>query len=284
MNYLFRAKEFKAKKKLGQNFLIDENIINRIVDESCLNSDNDVLEIGGGIGFVTENLVKHAKNVFVVELDDEAIPVLKKIPADNLNIIHQDILKTDLSQISDKKLKVVANIPYYITGPIIAHLLGEIDDLENKNRNSISEIVMMVQYEVAKRIVATEKSPSKEYGLLSILSQFWANVEYLETVSNRAFYPSPKVNSALVKFKIRQKPLLELKDYKFFRKFVKAAFSSRRKNIKNALLNGGYPKEPIIEALKIMNSVTMIISGTVQNLINVFKSVSTCFVINLLMF
>ena len=142
-DYLQRAKYFRTKKRLGQNFLINPDAISAIIDFADIQSDDIVLEIGPGIGFVTEQLVKKAKKVFAVELDEEAIEVLRKIKCDNLEIIHQDILKTDLSNFSDKKIKVVANIPYYITSPIIAHLLGEIDDFANKNRNSISSIISL---------------------------------------------------------------------------------------------------------------------------------------------
>ena len=189
-----------------------------------------------------------------MELDEDAIKELKKINADNLTIWHQDILKTDISALSDKKIKVIANIPYYITSPIIAHLLGEIDDLENKNRKSISDVIIMVQKEVAQRMVATEKSPSKQYGLLTMLSQFWADCEIIKIVGRRSFYPAPKVDSALVKMVVKDSPLLELEDYSHFKKTVKAAFSQRRKNIKNCLMSGGFAKENIqksLEALEI---------------------------------
>lgn len=253
MDYIQRAKSFRTKKRLGQNFLVDDGIIQAILDNSNITKEDVVIEIGAGAGFVTEQLVKHAQKVIAIELDEDAIEVLKKIPADNLEIIHKDILKTDLSALSDKKVKIVANIPYYITSPIIAHLLGEIDDLENKNRIKIDDIILMVQYEVAQRIVATEKSPSKQYGLLTILSQFWADCEIIKKVGRKSFYPSPKIDSALVKLKVRQTPKLELSDYKHFRKTIKAGFSQRRKNIKNCLLSGGFTKENIKKSLEALN-------------------------------
>lgn len=245
MNYFDRAKYFRTKKRLGQNFLINGEVIANILDYAEIKPDDTVVEIGPGVGFVTEQLVKRAKEVIAIELDEEAVNELEKLNAPNLKIIHQDILKTDLSKLSEGKFKVVANIPYYITSPIIAHLLGEVDDMDNKNRNKITEIVLMVQEEVALRMCATEKSPSKQYGLLTILSQFWADVEIMELVGRRSFYPAPKVNSALVRLKVREKPRLELSDYTHFRKTVKAAFSQRRKNIKNCLLSGGFSKENI---------------------------------------
>ena len=249
MNYFERAKYFKTKKRLGQNFLINGEVIQNILKYSDIQPEDTVVEIGPGVGFVTEQLVKKAKKVIAIELDEEAIKELEKLNASNLTIIHKDILKTDLSELCDEKFKVVANIPYYITSPILAHLLGEIDDLNNSNRNKITDILLMVQEEVARRMVATEKSPSKQYGLLTLLSQFWADVEIKELVGRRSFFPAPKVNSALVYLKVREKPFLELTDYSHFRKTVKAAFSQRRKNIKNCLLSGGFSKVAIKNAM-----------------------------------
>ncbi len=253
MDYYSRAKYFKTKKRLGQNFLINGEVIANIIDYAEISPEDTVIEIGPGVGFVTEQLIKHAKQVIAIELDEDAIRELEKLNAPNLKIIHQDILKTDLSELCEGKVKVVANIPYYITSPIIAHLLGEIDDLNNKNRNKITDILLMVQEEVARRMVATENSPSKQYGLLTILSQFWADVEIKELVGRRSFFPAPKVNSALVKLIVREKPKLQLTNYTHFRKTVKAAFSQRRKNIKNCLLSGGFSKEKIQQAMQKLN-------------------------------
>ena len=250
MNYFDRARYFRTKKRLGQNFLIDGQTISDIIDFADISPEDTVIEIGPGVGFVTEQLVKHAKKVIAIELDEEAIKELRKLGADNLEIIHKDILKTDLSELCDGKVKIVANIPYYITSPIIAYLLGEVDDLNNKNRNKITDILLMVQEEVARRMVADENSPSKQYGLLTILSQFWADVEIVKLVGRKSFYPAPKVNSALVKLNVREKPLLELSDYSHFRKTVKAAFSQRRKNIKNCLISGGFAKDTVKNVLE----------------------------------
>ena len=252
VDYLQRAKFFRTKKRLGQNFLVNPEVIADIIDFAQITKDDVVLEIGPGVGFVTEQLVKHAKKVIVVELDEEAIKELEKLDCDNLQIIHNDILKTDLSDLCEEKIKVVANIPYYITSPIIAHLLGEIDDLENKNRNKIIDIILMVQEEVARRIVATENSASKQYGLLTILSQFWADCSIIRLVGRRSFYPAPKVNSALVSLKVRKEPLLKLSDYKHFRKTIKAAFSQRRKTLKNCLVGAGFDKEKVAQVISQM--------------------------------
>ncbi len=249
MNYFDRAKYFRTKKRLGQNFLINGEVIQDIISYANIQPEDTIIEIGPGVGFVTEQLVKYAKRVIAIELDEEAIKELKKLNAPNLEIIHNDILKTDISSLCDEKVKVVANIPYYITSPIIAHLLGEVDDLTNKNRAKIKDIILMVQEEVARRITATEKSQGKQYGLLTILSQFWADVEILRLVGRKSFFPAPKVNSALVKLIVKDKPRLELSDYSHFRKTVKAAFAQRRKNLKNCLLNGGFSKETVFKAL-----------------------------------
>lgn len=252
MDYYNRARQFRTKKRLGQNFLVDGSIIDFIIEKACLSKADTVVEIGPGAGFVTEQLVQNAGNVVAIELDEEAVEVVKKIGAKNLQIVHSDVLKVDFSQFG-KGLKVVANIPYYITSPILAHLLGEIDDLEHVNRNCIDEVILMVQYEVAQRLVATETSPSKQYGLLTVLAQFFADVEIIKKVPSKCFYPRPKVDSALVKLKVRKEPLLKLSDYKFFRRVLKAAFASRRKNIKNCLCNAGFDKEVVSKTLQQLN-------------------------------
>ena len=249
MNYFERARYFRTKKRLGQNFLINGEIIQDIIEFANISPEDTILEIGPGVGFVTEQLIKHAKKVIAVELDEEAIKELKKLNAPNLEIIHNDILKTDISSLCEEKVKVVANIPYYITSPIIAHLLGEVDDLDNKNRAHIKDIILMVQEEVARRMVANENSQGKQYGLLTILSQFWADVKILKLVGRKSFFPAPKVNSALVKLDVKTEPRLKLTDYTHFRKTVKAGFAQRRKNIKNCLLNAGFPKENVIKSL-----------------------------------
>ena len=258
MNLFERAKYFRTKKRLGQNFLINSEVIEEILDYAQISENDTVLEIGAGVGFVTEQLVQKAKKIIAIELDEEAIKELEKIECDNLKIVHNDILKTAIYSLVQKenngeKIKVVANIPYYITAPIISHLLGEIDDLENKNRNSISEVVLMMQEEVARRMVATEKSPSKQYGLLTILAQFWTECEIIRLVGRKSFYPAPKVNSALVGLKINEKPRLELSNYSHFRRVLKAGFSQRRKNIKNCLVNNGFEKELVKKVLGNLN-------------------------------
>ena len=252
MNYYEIAKKFRAKKRLGQNFLTDEDVIYDIIEAADIQPDDTVVEIGAGLGFVTEQLVKLAKKVVAIELDEDMVRELQKIGADNLEIVHADILKTDISQFGEN-IKVVANIPYYITSPIVAHLLGEVDDLDNKNRKSISQIVMMTQYEAAKRITANEHSEEKAYGLLTILAQFYSDVEMIRFVGAKSFFPAPKVNSAVIKFNVKNEPLLQLSDYSFFKKVAKACFGTRRKNIKNSLTIAGFSKDAVQKTLSELN-------------------------------
>lgn len=250
MSYIARARQFRAKKRLGQNFLIDENIIEKIIENAELSADETVIEIGAGLGFVTEKLADKANKVIAIELDPDAIKELNSLELSNIEIINQDILKTNFSNLVNEPVKVIANIPYYITSPILVHLLGEIDQADYENRKFIKEIILMVQYEVAKRIVATEKSQNKEYGLLSILANFWAETELICKVPARSFFPSPKVDSALVKLTIREKPIIQLDNPKLFKRIIVACFGMRRKNIKNALIGGGFSPEIITVALQ----------------------------------
>ncbi len=238
--YIMRAKKFKTKKRFGQNFLISKEVLNKTLEYA--GCDDVILEIGAGIGFLTEKLVSKAKKVISVELDKDAVFELNKKFKDNKNftLVEGDILKTNIPSLfePEQKIKVIANIPYYITTPILLHLLGEIDETAHKTRKMIKEIILMVQFEVAKRIVADEKSKNKEYGLLSILSNFWAETSIIQNVSKKCFYPSPKVDSALVRFVIKDEPKVQITPH--LKQTIKAAFSQRRKNIKNCLTSNGF--------------------------------------------
>ena len=232
-------------KGLGQNFLVDPQICPSMAEYAELDKNTCVIEVGPGVGVLTAELAKRAGKVLSFELDERLLPVLAETlkEFDNVEIINQDIMKADLKTLIEEKCKgmkiaVCANLPYYITSPIIAHLLGEIDDLANKNRAVIEDIILMVQEEVAHRIVATEKSSAKQYGLLTILSQFWADCSIIRVVGRRSFYPAPKVNSALISLKVRKEPLLKLSDYTFFRRVIKAAFAQRRKTALNSISSG----------------------------------------------
>lgn len=250
MNYLERAKKFRTKKRLGQNFLIDEAIIDKIIDSLQPSKEETILEIGAGAGFLTEKLAQKAGEVVAVELDEDAITELKQLPETNIRVVKQDILKTDLSTLVKSPVKIAANIPYYITGPIIAHILGEIDCSEWRNRDLTREIILMVQYEVAKRLVANETSTAKEYGLLSILANFWCDTEFICRVSKKCFYPVPKVDSALVKLTMRKEPLVKPQNPELFKKIIKAAFNMRRKTLKNALAAKNFNPTKVNQALE----------------------------------
>lgn len=240
LNYVLRAKKFKAKKSLGQNFLVSSEIVDFIASNA--HENDEILEIGPGLGFVTEQLVNRAKKVVALEIDKDAIKILEKNlgNCENFHLLECDILKTQIDELpfEDNKIKVIANIPYYITSPILAHLLGEIDDLNNKNRLRISELILMVQLEVANRICANEQSQNKEYGQLSILSQMYCDCEIIKKVSKKCFSPSPKVDSAIVRFIVQDKPKVEIT--RLLKRTVKAIFMTRRKNVKNSLLNAGF--------------------------------------------
>ena len=250
MDYLARARQFRAKKRLGQNFLIDSGIIQKIIESADLSDDETVIEIGAGLGFVTEELAKKAKRVIAIEIDFDAIKELTSLPYSNIEIVNQDILQAELSKLVENPVKIVANIPYYITSPILVHLLGEIDQTEYENRKYIKEIILMVQWEVAKRLIADEKSKNKDYGLLSILANFWSETELICKVPSRSFFPAPKVDSAIIKLTVREKPVLELDNPKLFRRVIQASFGMRRKNLKNALTGGGFNSEIILKALE----------------------------------
>ena len=252
MDYLQRARDFKTKKRLGQNFLIDSNVIDKIIEMADLKDSDTVVEIGPGAGFVTENIAPEVKKLYAIELDTDAADVVNKLEFDNIEVLLQDILKTDLSDFLTEKTKIIANIPYYITSPIIAHLLGEVDDITHANRNLISEIYLMVQFEVAQRIIATPDSPNKQYGLLSILTNFWSTPELIQKVPARAFYPAPKVDSALIKLTVNDQPRVNLEHPKLFRKVVKGAFAQRRKTFVNSLSQSGFEKAKINETLNKM--------------------------------
>ncbi len=250
MDYLKRAKKFRTKKRLGQNFLVDENIISTIISIADIKNDETILEIGPGSGFVTEQLAQKANKIIAVELDKDAVKIIKKLPFSNIEVIQQDILTVNFCELTQTPLKIVANIPYYITSPILSHILGEINQPEWENRKLTSEIILMVQYEVAKRIVADATSSAKEYGLLSILVNYWCETEFICKVTADSFYPPPKVDSALVRLKVRKEPLIKLENPTLFRQVTQAAFGKRRKTIKNALVMGGFNAESVTSALE----------------------------------
>ncbi len=240
---------FKFSKQLGQNFLIDGNIVRNIVKKAGIGKEDYVLEIGPGIGTLTEELALNAKKVVAVEIDKNLLPILDETLAhyNNVEIVHGDILKVDIKKLIDEKLgggpiKVVANLPYYVTTPIIAMLIEE--DL------NIESITVMIQKEVADRIAA--KPGTKQYGSLTVFVNFYCSVENLLLVPKTVFMPSPKVDSAVVKLNLKK--TIEDIDKKVFFQVVRTAFNQRRKTILNSLASGlSYEKEAIKEILEECN-------------------------------
>lgn len=223
----------KAKKSLGQNFIIDTNILRNIVDAGDVDKDTTVIEIGPGIGALTEQIAKQAKEVFAFEIDDRLLPVLDDTlsPYDNITIFHQDILQVDFKQFEEEHLSdasrivVIANLPYYITTPIIMGLL--------ESELPVETMVLMMQKEVASRLEA--KPSTKAYGSLSIALQYYTEVEVAFTVPRTVFMPQPNVESAIIRLDIRPEPVVQVKNQALFMKLIRASFQQRRKTIWNNL-------------------------------------------------
>lgn len=228
----------EAKKKYGQNFLEDLELSEKIIEISGVSKDIEVIEIGPGLGFLTEKLIEKSKYLTAFEIDDDLIPVLNKKfqGRDNFSLVHEDFMTTDLGTFLKRKknIKVVANIPYYITSPIINKLI--------EYRKNISEIYLMVQKEVAERIAS--EAGSKNMSLLTHAVQFYADAEYLFTVPKEKFTPVPKVDSAFLKIKMFDDERYEkqISEEEYF-KYLKTAFSNKRKSIANNLSGEGYSKE-----------------------------------------
>lgn len=230
-----------AKKSLGQNFIIDTNILENIVEVGNVDKETTVIEIGPGIGALTEQIAKQAKEVFAFEIDGRLLPVLDDTlaPYTNVTIIHEDVLKVDFEKFQEeylqdvKRLVVIANLPYYITTPIVMHLL--------ESTLPIEDFVLMMQKEVAQRL---EASPStKEYGSLSIAIQYYMDTSISFIVPRSVFMPQPNVESAIVHLRSRENPLLTVKNPPLFFKIVRASFVQRRKTLWNNLRNALNSKE-----------------------------------------
>lgn len=219
----------KPKKSLGQNFLIDRNIQERIIQASDLKKDDTVLEIGPGRGELTQELLNKAKKLIAVELDAGLCDRLKEKFSSypNFELLHQDILETDLSSLltGAGKIKVIANLPYYISTPAISHLL--------KHKKYISEIYLTLQKEVAQRICASPGT--KAYGAFSCFAQFHAQAEILFEIKSASFWPRPKVDSCFIRLKALNKPKLKIADEEIFFRIIRTAFNQRRKQLKNSL-------------------------------------------------
>ena len=242
---------FSFKKSLGQNFLIDTNILKKIVSFADLTESSGAIEIGPGIGALTEQLARSSKKVVAFEIDQRLLPILQDTlsPYENVKVIHKDVLEADVQIVMQEEFKgiadimVVANLPYYVTTPIIMKLLEE--------QLPIRGIVCMLQKEVADRISA--KPGTKEYGSLSIAVQYYTEAETVMIVPKTVFVPQPNVDSAVIRLTKREKPAVMVKDEDFFFQVTKASFAQRRKtllnNLTSQLPDGKQKKEEILAAL-----------------------------------
>lgn len=236
--------KLRADKKLGQNFLIDENVVRQIVAVAELSEADTVLEVGPGIGTLTQGLAESKARVVAVELDTRLLPVLATTlnGYDNVRVVHGDILKVNImEEVGAPSFKVCANLPYYITTPIIFALL--------EKRLPMERLVAMVQKEVAERMAA--QPGGKEYGALSVAIQYYTEPEIAFLVPPTSFIPAPAVESAVIVCKRRSKPPVEVCDEALFFRVVKAAFSLRRKMLSNSLKNMGIKGEQVTKWLEL---------------------------------
>ncbi len=249
---ILKKYDFSFQKKYGQNFLIDTNILKKIVDASSITDKDCVLEIGPGIGTMTQYLAESAKEVIAVEIDKALIPILEDTLSeyDNVTIMNGDILKLDIGRIVEernegKAIKVVANLPYYITTPIIMGLL--------EGHVPVKSITVMVQKEVADRM---QTGPgTKDYGALSLAVQYYTRPEIVAQVAPSCFMPKPKVGSAVIRLDRHETPPVDADNEKFMFSIIRAAFNQRRKTLVNGLANDaklGVSKEKVSEALETM--------------------------------
>ena len=235
------------RKDLGQNFLINPSVCPRMAEECGVDENSGVIEIGAGIGVLTRELSKKAKKVVSFEVDDKLIPVLSQTLADceNVQVIHSDVLKYDLESLLNgtfkgMKVYVCANLPYYITSPIIMHLL--------ESRLPFESITVMVQKEAAERLCA--QVGSREAGAVTAAVNYYAQAQRLFNVSKGSFMPAPKVDSTVMKLTVRENPPVEVKNEKFFFSIIKASFAQRRKTALNSISSGmGITKDKIESAL-----------------------------------
>ena len=244
---------FNFQKKFGQNFLIDTRVLERIIDSAEITKDDCVLEIGPGIGTMTQYLAEAAREVVAVEIDKNLIPILQNdtlAAYDNVTIINDDILKVDINKIVQEKnngqpIKVVANLPYYITTPIIMGLF--------ESHVPLQSITIMVQKEVADRM---QVGPgTKDYGALSLAVQYYAKPEIVANVPPNCFIPRPNVGSAVIRLTRHDVPPVQVKDEAYMFALIRASFNQRRKTLLNGLTNAGnlgVTKEQIMEALETM--------------------------------
>lgn len=242
VHYICKRFDIKMSKKLGQNFLIKRGIVDEIVHAAELTPGEPVLEVGPGIGTLTQGLAQSGADVTAIELDRRLLEVLDTTLSsyDNVRIIHGDVLKLDVPSIMNHKpFKVVANLPYYITTPIIMSLL--------ESKLSIERLVVMVQKEVALRMVA--KPGTKDYGALSVAVQYYTEPDIVLDVPPKSFLPAPAVTSSVIRCVLRDKPPVDVIDEKLFFRVVKAGFAQRRKTFANTMKTTGLSKDRIEELL-----------------------------------
>lgn len=226
---------FSFKKNFGQNFLVDERVLGKIVSSAEISKDDVVIEVGPSIGTLTQALAKEAYKVVAVEIDTTLVPILGELLSDfdNIEIINEDILKVDVNAIAekypDKKIKMVANLPYYITTPIIMNVL--------ENHIPVESITVMIQKEVAYRMKA--QPSTKDYGSLSLAVQYYCEPYLVANVPQNCFMPRPNVDSAVIKLTVMDKPKVQVNNEKFMFEFIKAAFSQRRKTLVNCIFSSG---------------------------------------------
>lgn len=243
---------FNFQKKYGQNFLIDPHVLDKIIGESGIEKEDMILEIGPGIGTMTQYLAEAAREVVAIEIDKNLIPILEDTLSEykNVTVINQDVLKVDLRKLVMEKnqgrpIKVVANLPYYITTPIVMELL--------ESKLPIESITIMVQKEVAERMQQTPGS--KEYGALSLAVQYYAKPEIVANVPPNCFMPRPKVGSAVIRLTLHQNPVIEVEDEEFMFRLIRASFNQRRKTLINGIGNASnvnVGKEEVKAALEEM--------------------------------
>ena len=242
VHYICKRFDIKMSKKLGQNFLIKRGIVDEIVKAADLQEGEPVLEIGPGIGTLTQGLAQSGAHVTAIELDTRLLEVLDTTLAQysNVTIVHGDVLKLDVPSImNNESFKVVANLPYYITTPIIMSLL--------ESRLPIERLVVMVQKEVALRMVA--KPGTKDYGALSVAVQYYTKPDIVLDVPPKSFLPAPAVTSSVIRCVLRDKPPVDVVDEKLFFRVVKAGFAQRRKTFANTMKTTGLSKDRIEELL-----------------------------------
>ncbi len=253
--FLMKKYKIKASKSLGQNFLIDDEVIQDIVDGANIEPDDLVIEIGPGLGSMTKLLLEKAKKVICIEFDMKMIKILNDrfIAYDNIELINQDVLKIDFNELIKqekeagkiKNVKVVANLPYYITTPIIMKLLESNLDLKS--------ITVMVQKEVAERLI--EIPSGKNTGAITYTVYYYCKSTKIREVSNTSFIPMPEVTSEVINLELRETPAVQVKNKEVFFKIIKFAYMQRRKTLLNSLLNSGLfkSKEEGVKILKVLN-------------------------------